>query len=117
MNKHNMKNIYVRNTATDFKHRYNNHTKSLDLEYYENDREPSKECWAIKRNLFAPKVTGRIFKCAAFNTTKGKCYLCLDEKLRIASYKGYNLLKNKSEFINKCRHQNKFTHLQHDSKG
>ena len=43
MNKHNMKNIYVRNTATDFKHRYNNHTKSFDLEYYENDRELSKE--------------------------------------------------------------------------
>ena len=101
---------------TDFKHRFNNHTKSFNLEYYQNDTELSKEYWAIKRNHFTPIVTWRIIrKCAPFNTTKRKCYLCLNEKLEIASYKGDNLLNERSELINKCRHQNKFTLLQHDS--
>ena len=75
---------------TDFKHRFNNHTKSFNLEHYENDTELSKEYWAIKRNHFTPIVTWRIIrKCAPFNTTKRKYYLCLNEKLEIASYKGY----------------------------
>ena len=49
-------------------------------------------------------------------TTKRKCYLCLNEKLEIASYKGDSLLNKRSELISKCRHQNKFTLLRHDSK-
>ena len=40
-----------------------------------------------------------IRKCAPFNTTKSKCYLCLNEKLEIASYKGDILLKKRSELI------------------
>ena len=55
-------------------------------------------------------------KCAPFNTTKRKYYLCLNVKLDIASYKGDNLLNKRSELIKKCRHQNKFTLLWHDSK-
>ena len=109
--------IYIGTTETDFKHRFNNHTKSFRLEHYENDTEPPKEYSTIKRNHFTPIVTWRIMrKCAPFNTTKRKCYLCLHEKLEIASYKGDNLLNKRSELINKCRHQNKFTLLRHDSK-
>ena len=71
----------------------------------------------IKRHHFTPKVTWRIIrKCTRFNTTKRKCYLCLNEKLQIASYKGDNLLNKRSELICKFRHQNKFTLLRHDSK-
>ena len=37
-----------------------------------------KNTGTIKRNHFIPKVTWRIIrKCAPFNTTKRKCYLCL----------------------------------------
>ena len=90
---------------------------SFNREHYENDTELSKECWTIKRNHFTPIVIWRIIKkCAPFNTTKRKCYLCLNEKLEIASYKGDNLLNKRSELINKCRHQNKFTLLRHDRK-
>ena len=106
--------VYIGTAETDFKHRFNNHTKSFNLEHYENDTELSKEYWTIKRNHFIPKVTWRIIrKCAPFNTTKRKCYLCLNEKLEIASYKGDNLLNKRSELISKCRHQNKFTLLRH----
>ena len=109
--------IYIAAAETDFKLRFNNHTKSFNLEHYENDTELSKEYWTIKRTHFVPEITWRIIrKCATFNTTKKKWYICLKEKLEIASYKGDNLLNKRSEFINKCRHQNKFTLLQHDSK-
>ena len=109
--------IYIGTTETDFKHRFINHIKSFNLEHYENYTELSKEYWTIKRNHFTPKVTWRIIrKCAPFNTTKRKCYLCLNEKLEIALYKGDNLLNKRSELINKCRRQNKFTLLWYDSK-
>ena len=109
--------MYIGTAKTDFKHRFSNHTKSCNLEHYKNDTKLSKEYWTTKRNYFALKVTWRIIrKCMPFNTTKRKCYLCLNEKLEIASYKGDNLLNKKSELINNCRHQNKFTLLQHDSK-
>ena len=87
---------YIGATETDFKHRFNNHTKSFNLEHFKNDTKPSQEYWAIKRNHFAPKVTWRIIsKCASFNTTKRKCYLCLNEKLEIASLE--HLLNKRSE--------------------
>ena len=57
--------VYIGTAETDFKHRFNNHTKSFNLEHYENDTELSKEYWAIKRNHFTPIVTWRIIrKCA-----------------------------------------------------
>ena len=109
--------IYIGTTETDFKHSFSNHTKPFNLQHYESDTELSKEYWTVKRNHFTPKVTWRIIrKCAPFNTTKRKCYLCLNEKLEIALYKGDNLLNKRSELINKCRYQNKFTLLRHDSK-
>ena len=78
--------VYIGTAETDFKHRFNNHTKSFNLGHYENDTELSKEYWAIKRNHFTPIVTWRIRrKCEPFNTTKRKCYLCLNEKFEIAS--------------------------------
>ena len=48
----------------------NNHTKSFNLEHYENNMELSKE-YCLKN-----KVTWRIIrKCATFNTNKRKCYV------------------------------------------
>ena len=109
--------IYTGTTETHLKHRFNNHTKSFNLEQYKNDTELSKEYWTIKRNHFTPRVTwGIMRKCTPFNTTKRKCYLCLNEKIEIASYKGENLLNKRSELINKCTHQTKFAVLRHDSK-
>ena len=79
--------IYIGTAETDFKHSFSNHTKSFNLEHYENDTELSKEYWAIKPNHFTLKVTWIIIrKCTSFNTTKRKCYLCLNEKLETPSY-------------------------------
>ena len=92
--------------------RFNNHPKSLNLKQYENDTELSK-----KHCHLTPKVTWKLIRiCAPFNKIKVKCYLCLSEKLEIASYKGNNLLNQRAKHINVCRHQNKFILLRHDSK-
>ena len=92
--------------------RFNNHPKSLNLKQYENDTELSK-----KHCHLTPKVTWKLIRiCAPFNKFKIKCYLCLHEKLEIASYKGNNLLNKRSKHINTCRHHNKFILLRHDSK-
>ena len=102
---------YIGTVETDFKHKFNNYIKSFNLEHYEN--ELSKEYWTIKQPFYTESL---IRKCARFNTTKTKCYLCLNEKFEIALYKRDNLLNKTSEHINKCRHQNKFTLLRHDRK-
>ena len=41
--------IYIGTAETEFKQRFNNHTKSFNLEHYENDTELSKEYWKIKQ--------------------------------------------------------------------
>ena len=111
------KNIYIGTTKSSFKHRFNNHTKSFILEHYKNDTDLSKEYWTIKPNYFISKINWRIIrKCARFNTTKSKCCMCLNEKLEIVSYRGDNLMNDRSEHISKCRHKNKFTPLRHNSK-
>ena len=96
---------------------FRDHTKSFTHEDYANDTELSKEYWKIKRNSFIPKVTwSTVRECLPYSLSKKKCYLCLNEKLGINSYKGDNLLNKRLELINKCRHLNKYTLLRHDSK-
>ena len=50
------------------------------------------------------------------NYNSRKSYLCPNEKLEIALHEEENLLNKKTELISKCRHQNKFMLLRHDSK-
>ena len=96
--------IYIGTAETSLTTTENNSTFNT-IQHYENGTELSKEYWTIKRNNFTPKVTWRIIrKCTPFNTTKRICYLYLNEKLEIASYKGDNLLNKRSEPVNKCRH-------------
>ena len=42
--------IYIGTGETDFKHRFNNHKKSFNLEQYEKNTDLSKEYWTIKCN-------------------------------------------------------------------
>ena len=100
-----------------FKGRLYNHNLSFRNEFYKNDTELSKELWQIKMKNYTPKITWRIIrKCPPYKYNSRKCYLCLNEKLKIALNKGENLLNKKTEFISKCCHQNKFLLLRHDSK-
>ena len=79
--------------------------------------QSSLKCDYIKMKNYTPEITWRIIrKCLPHNYNSRKCDLCLNEKLEIALYKGENLLNKKTELISKCRHQNKFMLLRHDSK-
>ena len=100
-----------------FKGRLYNHSLSFRNDLYKNDTELSKELWQIKMKNYTPEITWRIIrKCLPYNYNSRKCDLCLNEKLEIALYKGENLLNKKTELNSKCRHQNKFMLLRHDSK-
>ena len=71
----------------------------------------------MKHYIFSSEMTWRIIrKFLPYNYNSRKCCLCLNEKLEIALYEGGNLLNKKTELISKCRHQNKFMLLRHDSK-
>ena len=100
-----------------FKGRLYNHNLSFRNEFYKNDTERSKELWRTKMKNYTPEITWKIVrKWPPYNYNRRKCYLCLNEKLEIALYEGENLLNKKTELISKCRCQNKFMLLHHDSK-
>ena len=111
------KKVYIGIAETTFKKRYANHLKSFNTKKYENDTELSKEVWKIKQKNQTPIITWKVLKqCPPFNTINNKCQLCLNEKLSIIEYREKNLLNKKNELISKCRHQNKYTLVKHDSK-
>ena len=71
----------------------------------------------MKSKNFASNITWKIVKkCLPYNPNTRRCDLCLNEKLEIALFKEPRLLNKRSELISKCRHQNKFMLLKHDSK-
>ena len=105
------------NGEESFKGRLYNHNLSFRNKFFKNYTELSKQLWEIKMKNYTPKITWKIIrKCLPYNYNSRKCYLCLNEKLEIALYEGENLLNKKTELISKCRHQNKFMLLRHDSK-
>ena len=99
-----------------FKGRLYNHNLSFRDEFYKNHTELSMELWKIKMKNYTRKITWKnIRKYPSCSYNSRKSYLCLIEKLEIAKYKGEYLLNKKTELISKCRSQNKFMLLRHDS--
>lgn len=89
---------------------FNNQTKSFNYQHYENNTELSKEYKSRKSRNVTEKIIWRIVrKCASFNAGKRKCYLGLNKKLKITSYK-------EDKLLNKCRIK-QVTLLRHDGKG
>ena len=71
--------------------------------------ELSKEFWEIKKRNGTPKITWKITKiCRSYNPNSKRCFLSLNEKYEIATYKGDNLLNKRPEIINTCRHRSKY---------
>ena len=100
---------YFRIAKESLKGRLYNHNLFFRNEFHKNDTELSKGLCQIKMKNYTPKITWKIIrKCPPY-------YLCLNEKLKIALYEGENLLYKKKDHISKCRHQNKFMLLRHDS--
>ena len=92
--------IYYGITDTKFKQRYANHVKSFRHDKHLSNIELSNELWSIKTNQYTPNVVWEILrKHEPCNPKTKKCSLYLNEILRIAGYKGHNLLNKRSEVI------------------
>ena len=116
-NPHYKEKIYFRTAETTFKLRYSNHQRPFKFLKYKKDTELSNEVWRMKKSGQAPVITWKIVRrCSPYNPNSKRCYLYLNEKLEIATYRRNNLLNKKTELISKCRYQNKYTLSKYDTK-
>ena len=70
--------------------------------------ELSKYIWKLKDEGGTPSITWNIMSVVNFRPIRGVCRLFLTEKLWLLKHvNDVNLLNKKSEFISKCRHENK----------
>ena len=101
---------YIGLADTPFKERYRNHTKDFNHKKYVNNTELAKYVCSLKDSNIIPIIKWEILSKVYGNTKQNMCKLCLTEKLWIIinSIDDENLLNKKSEFMNKCRHINKF---------
>ena len=100
--------VYLGLSETPFKGRFRNHVRDFNNEIHYNKTELSKYVWDFKRNNKEPHITWTNV-CKVYGTPKRNfCRLCLKEKLLIIKFPNQDILLNKrSEFISKCRHENK----------
>ena len=74
-----------------------------------NDTELSKEFWEMKKRNGTPKITWKIIRiCCSYKPNSKRCLLCLNEKYKIATYKGDNFSNKRIEITNTCRHRSKY---------
>ena len=83
-NPHYKEKIYFGTGETMFKLRYSNHQRSFTFWKYKTDTELSKEVWQMKKSGQTPIITWR---CSPCNPNSKRCYLCLNEKMEIATYR------------------------------
>ena len=94
---------------TTFKERYRNHTSSFRHEKNRNETELSNYIWALKKDKIVPSIKWKILRIVRGKPTSSYCRLCLTEKFFIInSIADDGVLNKTSEFVNKCRHQNKY---------
>lgn len=99
---------YIGMTATSFKTRYNNHTKSIRDAVYSKETALSSYIWKLKTEKRDYSVKWSILKRAkSYNSGDKRCNLCLEEKMCIMRADPNNLLNKRSEIFSKCRHRNK----------
>ena len=103
---HNCKNkkVYFGSTQGTFKQRYYNHKTSITREKYKHST--SLLLVEIKnRQGIDPILKWEIVKkCHKFRASNRYCIVCNEEKLSIASYNNKDLLNQRSEVLNACRH-------------
>ena len=83
-NPHYKEKIYFGTGEAMFKLRYSNHQRSFTFWKYKTDTELSKEVWQMKKSGQTPIITWR---CSPCNPNSKRCYLCLNEKMEIATYR------------------------------
>ena len=77
--------FYIGLTETDFKQRFNNHTKSFRHRKYSKETELSMYVWNLKHQEKSPIITWSIIKRVKAKATASYCKLCLKAKNIIIS--------------------------------
>ena len=100
--------VYLSLSETPFKEKYRNPIRDFNNEIYYNKTKLSKYVWDLKHNNKELHMTWAIACKVYGNRKRNFCRLSLKEKLLIIKFPNQDILLNKrSEFISKCRHENK----------
>ena len=105
--KHNNKEAtYIGNTATEFKRRYRNHTKSFRLEQYKTETCLSQYVWENELSP-NPNIEWKfVRKCKTYTPGSKCCDLCLSEKFEIIkNLRKPNTINKRTDIGNRCPHQ------------
>ena len=92
------KKVYFGSTQGEFKTRYYNHKTSFAHGKYRHSTTLSSYVWGVKDK----KGIDPILK---YRAGDRGCLLCMEEKLAIASCKSRDMLNQRSEVLNSCRHK------------
>ena len=100
---------YYGTSESEFKYRYNNHTKSFRNRTYQYDSELSKLIWKLKDDNTQFDLNWSIaVRASPYICGSRRCDLCLCEKICIIKSESKELLNKRNELISKCRHRNKY---------
>ena len=115
-NPHYKEKIWFGTAETTFKLQYSNHQRSFKFLKYKIDKVLSSEVWEMRKSGQTPVITRKIVRrCSPYNPNLKRCYLFLNKKMKIATYRRYSLQNKKTELTSKCRHQNKYTLSKYDT--
>ena len=99
---------YIRCTGQEFKTRYRGHKSFFNIQNKRSATTLAAHIWKLKDNEVTPEFKWSIIdKAAPYIHGSRRCPLCITEKYHI-TYSNSNLINQRSEFAQKCRHQNKF---------
>ena len=104
---------YIGLCETSFKQRLYLHRSGWNAKDFKEScgAELSKHVWGLINQKIPHSINWEIITHAKpYQCSGSRCYLCLNEKLYIATHKDRSSLLNKrNELVSKCRHKNKFS--------
>ena len=102
--------LYYGLTEGPFKTRWNKHQSDFRLAHHRNDTDLSEHIWALKDKSENYTIKWSVVEqVPKFKPNrKNFCQLCASEKRFILSADPMVLINKRDEFLNKCRHANKY---------
>ena len=98
--------FYIGISKGQFKYRWSVHKNSFTARNPSTATALSRHYWMLEDQGLKPMVKWSVIaRARPPDSLNGKCYLCLEEKLRILTFRDrVNLLNKRGERMSKCRH-------------